>query len=206
MTACSIPSFTSSLFIDREHPVFGAPPFVDQEGQPTPKLLRLRTPGNGDAVAWSVFRTLLRLDAERWLPALLAGLEILHLSPAPGAEGREAISMDFWPPPFALDVVIRAPGLLLAIAGKLGPLPATKEGVRDTIGHALDAALDLAEAEQSREVAFLLVAPRVEKPRKPLIYDELITRYRAPAQRTALLPDRSAADLKRLDGRVGWLT
>ena len=79
---------------------------------------------------------------------------------------------------------------------------------RDQIARCLDAALDL--AGEARQPYFLLATDdyshaNLETP--AMAYETLLPRYRDDAAfRAARLPHRSAEELARLDGRIGWLS
>ena len=79
---------------------------------------------------------------------------------------------------------------------------------RDQIARCLDAALDL--AGEARQPYFLLATDdyshaNLETP--AMAYETLLPRYRDDAAfRAARLPHRTAEELARLDGRIGWLS
>lgn len=84
------------LLLDWDDPLLRGPLFVSETGAPRKKLTDLVSPRSEDALAWSVFRTLLRLSPESWLPGLLSCC-------AARPSGAVApLKMEFWrqvPPP-----------------------------------------------------------------------------------------------------------
>lgn len=88
-------SYRDNLYTDRDHSIFRGPKFVGRDGQPTKKMRHLCDPLSEDAVTWSVFRTLQRLDPKYW-PRIL-------MEKAYGVSCTSAnSSVSFWrdvPPP-----------------------------------------------------------------------------------------------------------
>ncbi len=85
-----LPRLRQSLLLDWDDPIFSGPLFVGKGGAARTKLTRMVSPRSEDALTWSVFRTLLRLPAEAWLPPLLGPHR-------PQREAIEPFAMRFWP-------------------------------------------------------------------------------------------------------------
>jgi len=79
---------------------------------------------------------------------------------------------------------------------------------RDQIARCLDAALDW--AGRTRQPYFLLATDdyaHASLETTAMVYETLLPRYRDDAAfRASRLPHRSAAEVARLDGRIGWLS
>ena len=84
------------LLLDWDDPFLRGPLFVSETGAPRKKLAELASARSEDGLAWSVFRTLLRLPPQSWLPGLLSCC-------AARPSGAVApLEMEFWrqvPPP-----------------------------------------------------------------------------------------------------------
>ncbi|MDD5222502.1 MAG: hypothetical protein PHE84_00805 [bacterium] len=84
--------YRENVYVDKDHPVFKTPRFLDHQGQPTQKLLDLADPHKKDGLVWSVFMTFNKLDYDFWLPRLG---ELVYGRPI---ENVSYIAPHFWRP------------------------------------------------------------------------------------------------------------
>ena len=138
-----------------------------------------------------------RKSRERWKAQVAAG-------PSERGDG-------IFEGPTEIDVVLITPAVLVVIEGKAAhdiPVSTPWDPHRDQVARCLDAALELA-GPQRRPYALLITDDYVHEgpDTLPKAYEALLPRYRDdPAFRAARLPHRSAAELARLDGHIGWVS
>ncbi|MBI2887815.1 MAG: hypothetical protein HYY02_11475 [Chloroflexi bacterium] len=114
-------------------------------------------------------------------------------------------------PPVELDLLLTTPELLVVVLGRyLGDVATATpwDARRDMIARNMDAALEL--ADESSAPYFLLISDDFvhEGPETPpKAYEALMTRYRdEPEFLAGRLPYRTAAEVRRLVGRIAWTT
>ncbi len=261
-----LPRLRGQLVLDWDDPIFSGPLFVGESGAARKKLTDLVSKNSEDAVTWSVFRTLSRLNAADWLPHIIAKASFIPIAepvevqvelwkkaaPSRGRLlwllehldelsyqdvrqtekgqrrlarvshelGRWRAAIESGPPERGegifegvteLDACLSTQDAVIVVEAKYKSDLSQRtawDPQRDQIARCLDAALDL--AGEARKPYFLLATDdyshaNLETP--AMAYETLLPRYRDDAAfRAARLPHRSAEELARLDGRIGWLS
>ena len=75
-----LPRLRGQLVLDWDDPIFSGPLFVGESGAARKKLTDLVSKNSEDAVTWSVFRTLSRLNAADWLPHIIAKASFIPIA------------------------------------------------------------------------------------------------------------------------------